>query len=286
MKVVMLTADGLEHRYVYKLLKETLGSNLHGVAVERKVNQKFSLLTLKRLKKRYSFLTIVERVITKTIRKLLSIDKRKRKALSSILGDLPSILEPNNDVSVFLASSVNSNECIDWVNNINPDLILVYGTGIVGKDMLTTPSLVLNLHTGMSPYYRGSSCDFWALYNSEAHMVGSTIHQCTRDVDGGDIYNRTQTKLVGDDTVFTAFAKNVKTGSKSYANVASQICNGKKIAAEGQDFSMGKEYRFVDKTFVQELRMEYLTQTGLLKSIINNSLSIKPPCFKKNNEDC
>jgi hypothetical protein len=42
MKVVMLTADGLEHRYVYKLLKETLGSNLHGVAVERKVNQKFS----------------------------------------------------------------------------------------------------------------------------------------------------------------------------------------------------------------------------------------------------
>ena len=40
---------------------------------------------------------------------------------------------------------------------------------------------------GVSPYYRGADCNFWALYDSNYHLVGSTIHYLSKGIDSGDI---------------------------------------------------------------------------------------------------
>ena len=40
---------------------------------------------------------------------------------------------------------------------------------------------------GISPYYRGSSCNFWALYDRKPSYVGSTIHFLSKGLDSGDI---------------------------------------------------------------------------------------------------
>lgn len=40
---------------------------------------------------------------------------------------------------------------------------------------------------GISPYYRGSDCNFWALYDNNYHLVGSTIHRLTEGLDNGPI---------------------------------------------------------------------------------------------------
>ena len=32
---------------------------------------------------------------------------------------------------------------------------------------------------GVSPYYRGCDCNFWALYDNNPHLVGATIHICS-----------------------------------------------------------------------------------------------------------
>lgn len=42
-----------------------------------------------------------------------------------------------------------------------------------------------NIHMGLSPYYRGSSCNFWALYDGNPHMVGATIHRLSKGLDSG-----------------------------------------------------------------------------------------------------
>ena len=40
---------------------------------------------------------------------------------------------------------------------------------------------------GVSPYYRGTDCNFWALYDDNPHIVGATIHLLSKGVDSGAI---------------------------------------------------------------------------------------------------
>jgi methionyl-tRNA formyltransferase len=38
---------------------------------------------------------------------------------------------------------------------------------------------------GVSPYYRGCDCNFWALYDNNPHLVGATIHILSKGLDSG-----------------------------------------------------------------------------------------------------
>jgi hypothetical protein len=42
-----------------------------------------------------------------------------------------------------------------------------------------------NIHMGVSPYYRGSSTNFWALFDGQPEFVGATIHLLTAGLDSG-----------------------------------------------------------------------------------------------------
>jgi phosphoribosylglycinamide formyltransferase-1 len=45
----------------------------------------------------------------------------------------------------------------------------------------------INLHLGLSPYYRGAGTNFWPLVNGEPEYVGATIHYLDAGLDSGPI---------------------------------------------------------------------------------------------------
>jgi Formyl transferase len=45
----------------------------------------------------------------------------------------------------------------------------------------------INLHMGISPYYRGAATNFWALYDGRPEYVGATIHLLSEGLDCGPI---------------------------------------------------------------------------------------------------
>lgn len=45
----------------------------------------------------------------------------------------------------------------------------------------------INIHMGVSPQYRGSACNFWALRDGNPDLVGATIHLLSKGLDSGDI---------------------------------------------------------------------------------------------------
>jgi methionyl-tRNA formyltransferase len=45
----------------------------------------------------------------------------------------------------------------------------------------------VNIHMGVSPFYGGSSTNFWALTDDNPHLVGATVHLFSAGVDLGDI---------------------------------------------------------------------------------------------------
>lgn len=69
-----------------------------------------------------------------------------------------------------------------------PDVVLVFGTGILREPLLSTfQGRIINLHLGLSPYYRGAGTNFWPLVNREPEYVGATIHYLDAGIDTGPI---------------------------------------------------------------------------------------------------
>ena len=68
------------------------------------------------------------------------------------------------------------------------DIALVFGTGILREPLLSAfHGRILNIHLGLSPYYRGAGTNFWPLVNREPEYVGATIHYLDAGIDTGPI---------------------------------------------------------------------------------------------------
>jgi hypothetical protein len=45
----------------------------------------------------------------------------------------------------------------------------------------------VNIHMGVSPHYRGNSCNFWAAYDGRIDLIGATVHRLSKGLDSGPI---------------------------------------------------------------------------------------------------
>ena len=83
-----------------------------------------------------------------------------------------------------LNSQINLNRII----NSKIKYILLFGSSIIGDDILEKfENKVINLHLGLSPYYRGSGTNFWPLVDSLPECVGATIHLAIKKIDAGGV---------------------------------------------------------------------------------------------------
>ena len=82
----------------------------------------------------------------------------------------------------------NSPEVFEFVSDLAPDRLALFGSCIIREPLLSLfPGRILNMHLGLSPYYRGSATNFWPLVHGLPECVGVTIHHATPAVDGGHI---------------------------------------------------------------------------------------------------
>ena len=72
---------------------------------------------------------------------------------------------------------------------LDSDYYIVFGSSYIKGDLIKflVNHNAYNIHMGISPYYRGSSCNFWALYDGMPKYVGATIHMLSKGLDSGDM---------------------------------------------------------------------------------------------------
>ena len=72
---------------------------------------------------------------------------------------------------------------------LESDMYIVFGSSFIKGWLIDflTKNHAVNIHIGLSPYYRGSSCNFWALYDGKPEYVGATIHFLSKGLDSGPI---------------------------------------------------------------------------------------------------
>lgn len=144
-----------------------------------------------------------------------------------------------------------------------PDLVLLYGCRIIPTAQFTCP--VINLHLGLSPYYRGSGTNFWALHNGEPEAVGATIHHATNQVDGGPILAQ-----VRPDNLAAATDGIHEIGIKALMAAVKILPSVVHRPAHPQDLSLGKVYRRKDYTDEARRQAEWRLNHGLLDSYLTN----------------
>ena len=116
--------------------------------------------------------------------------KKVVNAQSKIFGN-SHINGKNKNIHLFPLQSGDLNKCsIDTLSDfLKSDVYVIFGSSYIKGDLVDflVKNKALNIHMGVSPYYRGTDCNFWALYDDNPHLVGATIHMLSKGLDSGAI---------------------------------------------------------------------------------------------------
>ena len=94
------------------------------------------------------------------------------------------------------AGGLNNPKEVTRMVEVKPDVVVVFGTGILKGDILSHfEGQLLNIHLGLSPYYRGAGTNFWPLVNGEPEFVGATIHYLDAGIDTGPIISHVRPEI-------------------------------------------------------------------------------------------
>jgi methionyl-tRNA formyltransferase len=103
---------------------------------------------------------------------------------------------------------INSKDSIDWISELEPDVIFCFGWSHILKDELLriAPLGVLGFHPTKLPKNRGRHPIVWALALGLTE-TGSTFFFMDSGVDSGDIVSQAQIPIQGDDNARTLYKK-------------------------------------------------------------------------------
>ena len=134
----------------------------------------------------------------------------RSKCEEDFFGDLLYVLE-GKKINKIKKGDINNNNYVNEIIAIDPDLIICYGSSIIDSRLLTIfKGRFLNVHLGLSPYYRGSGTNIWPFINSEPEFVGVTFMQIDSGIDTGAIIHQVQADFFLGDGVHTVGTRLIK----------------------------------------------------------------------------
>ncbi len=163
--------------------------------------------------------------------------------------------------------ALNTRKTLEHIQDFNPAKIIIFGTSLLGSEYLKLyPNRILNLHVGLSQYYRGSFCNFWPIHDLKPQHLGATVHYVSKGIDDGNIVVQDTIDLDKNDSVYVLITKPIILGTKlmieaiKYPN--SELPTNTKL------ISKGKLFQRKDLNLKAILKVKNLATSGELKSKI------------------
>jgi folate-dependent phosphoribosylglycinamide formyltransferase PurN len=123
------------------------------------------------------------------------------------------------------------------------DYVLLFGTSILKPVWLDAfPNRIINLHLGLSPFYRGTATLFWPAANDEIECMGTTIHLAVQKVDAGNILRRIKVAPREGDSYYDLSTRLIRASIDAIPQTVRDYAAGR-ITPVGQDLSLSKTYR-------------------------------------------
>ena len=149
---------------------------------------------------------------------------------------------------------------------LDSDVYVVFGASYIKGWLidLLVERQALNIHMGLSPYYRGSSCNFWALYDGHPGHVGATIHMLSKGLDSGDMLFHCVPNHVPGDTPFDFTMRSV---AVAHGGLVDRIGRGDILTLPRVKQDRSQEMRYTrNADFTDEVAAEFLARHLDLRS--------------------
>ena len=182
------------------------------------------------------------------------------------------VKENEYDLNKNLIGTVkNVNEEYEQIKELTPRLLAVHGTSIIKGNIIEPfPKRIINLHAGLSPYYRGSGTNMFPFYNNELEYVGMTVHFLDKGIDSGDIILHGRPVFEENDNTHTIGCKNVILGTDLMIKVIRKYIDEGSVPSKKQSLEVGKLYLKKDFTEIVSKQIEKNIEDGIVKQYIKN----------------
>jgi folate-dependent phosphoribosylglycinamide formyltransferase PurN len=182
-----------------------------------------------------------------------------------------------HDIPVLTVSSqseLNSKNTIAWLkNNVDSNVMLDYGSRILSNEFLSIlPKWKINLHGGLSPYYKGSATLLWPIYMQQPELVGTTLHLLSEKIDAGEIIQHSRPNIGELDSVADIGCKAIISASSDAVNILNKLQENNTLELYPQ--STGK--LFLERDYKPSIIavVNELMKRGLIQKYLENKEKI------------
>jgi folate-dependent phosphoribosylglycinamide formyltransferase PurN len=173
-----------------------------------------------------------------------------------------------DSIPIFHTTNVNSDEVAQRLVAEAPDIFLDHGTSLLSDRIIDSSNLALNLHWGLSPYYRGTHCTSWAIINWDPYNIGVTIHRLTKAIDGGDIVAQARANVTASDTVHSIDMQLTYLGTELVQRILGNLRKGQELKFYRQDTTGSLLYLNRQWTEYLSKQIEYIETKGLISEML------------------
>lgn len=139
----------------------------------------------------------------------------------------------NNEIAVYQPNSVKTEETIEIVRGLEPDLIVVVAYGkIIPQEIIDIPKYgIINVHSSILPKFRGAAPINAAIVAGDKE-TGVTIMDIELELDAGDIIEIKKTPIYDEDNFITLHDRLKEIGAEALVEAVEKIFKGTAVRIE------------------------------------------------------
>jgi len=152
---------------------------------------------------------------------------------------------------------INAWRFVRLVEQLRPAVVAVMGAAMLRAPMLATGVPFVNLHTGLSPYYRGGRSNMWPIVECDYGHFGATIHRIAPGIDDGEIFASRRVLVRPHDTYASVNGRAIRIGTTAMIEVLDRLLG----ASEQRGVPQWLEGKlFMDRDYTPAVARRYLAQ--------------------------
>jgi len=152
-------------------------------------------------------------------------------------------------LKVFKVNDLNSRKTEKRLKRLQPDLIILLGTGIIRKNILSIPNKgVIHIHHGNLPKIRGVGTIGWSILIENELFI--TAHFVDPGIDTGNIISKRKIEITSNDDL-VSLKKKCQLASPEFIHVIVNNIKQNSLSVREQKKNDGKQYYKLHPYFME-----------------------------------
>jgi hypothetical protein len=262
MKITLLTSNNSRHNYLVNILSE--------VCDKLFVLQETNTIFPGKVPGHYEQNQVFEKYFEQVL-----------KAQEYLFGNC--YIKSKKDISIFnmKMGDLNKLSLTKIQDFLESDLYIVFGASYIKGDLVDflIKKKAINIHMGVSPYYRGCDCNFWAIKDGNPHLVGATIHMLTKGLDSGSILYHSISEYHENPFIYT-----MSTVKSAFLSIKKRLIDNSIFKLDSEEQKKDKEIRYSKKNDFTVMAAEEFMQNHQHNSFSHDFKLLKDPFLLREKE--